>query len=247
MIFYIAFLSDQGSTFLKIQGRTFLSSLKKAFKEALPYFGLVFVYGILRLTVLNFQNILNFYATPNLYSENLLYRLFTFMHVLVDYFRLLLVPLGLHMERSMTVHTSLLQWPVWLGVLIILFILSVLLWLYKKNHPDFKAWLFGWGWFFAALAPVSGITPINAVIYEHWLYLPMVGFWFVIAYYLSKLFSKSAIHPLENSRARATTEWERGSAEHSRANAGSRVGRMANLRNLSIIGLVAYFFFFSYQ
>jgi len=188
MIFYIAFLSDQGSTFLKIQGRTFLSSLKKAFKEALPYFGLVLIYGILRLTILNFQNTLNFYATPNLYSENLLYRLFTFMHVLADYFRLLLVPLGLHMERSMTVHTSLLQWPVWLGVLIILFILSVLLWLYKKNHPDFKAWLFGWGWFFAALAPVSGITPINAVIYEHWLYLPMVGFWFVVAYYLSKLF-----------------------------------------------------------
>src|SRR3989344_421716 len=188
LVFYIAFLSDQGSTFLKIQGRTFLSSLKKAFKEALPYFGLVLIYGILRLTILNFQNTLNFYATPNLYSENLLYRLFTFMHVLADYFRLLLVPLGLHMERSMTVHTSLLQWPVWLGVLIILFILSVLLWLYKKNHPDFKAWLFGWGWFFAALAPVSGITPINAVIYEHWLYLPMVGFWFVVAYYLSKLF-----------------------------------------------------------
>ena len=67
------------------------SDVKGAFKEALPYFGIVAVYGILRLTVLNFQNTLNFYTAPNPYSENLVYRLFTFMHVLVDYFRLLFV------------------------------------------------------------------------------------------------------------------------------------------------------------
>src|SRR3989344_2859092 len=41
--------------------------------------------------------------------------------------------------------------------------------------------------------------------------------------------SKSAIHPPENSRARATTERERGSGEPSRANPGSKVGRMADL------------------
>ncbi|MDP3799935.1 MAG: tetratricopeptide repeat protein [bacterium] len=179
MVFYISFISREG----------FVKSLKKAFFEALPYFGIVAVYGILRLTVLNFQNTLNFYAAPNLYSENIIYRLFTFMHVLVDYLRLLFIPTGLHMERSMTVHTSLFQWPVWLGGLIIIGILAMLYRLYKKKHPDFKVWLFGWGWFFVGLAMVSGIVPINAVMYEHWLYLPMIGFWFIIAHYLSKLFN----------------------------------------------------------
>lgn len=178
MIFYIAFLSVD----------KFWISVKKAFKEAWLYFGVVVIYGILRLTVLNFQNTLNFYTAPNLYSENLWYRMLTFMHVLVDYFRLLFVPVGLHMERSMTVHTSLFQWPVWLGVLIIIGILGMLCRLYKKRHPDFRIWLFGWGWFFIGLAPVSGITPINAVIYEHWLYLPMIGFWFIAAVYLARLF-----------------------------------------------------------
>ena len=46
---------------------------------------------------------------------------------------------------------------------------------------------------------------------------------------VKKLIGKSAIHPPENSRARVTTERERGSGEPSRANPGSRVGGMADL------------------
>ena len=236
MIFYMAFLSNQGSTFLGIQGRTFLNSLKKAFKEAFPYFGLVLIYGILRLTVLNFQNTLNFYATPNLYSENLSYRLFTFMHVLIDYFRLLFVPLGLHMERSMAMHTSLSQWPVWLGALIIFGIVAVGVWLYRRSKfmtsdaqgtSDVKVWLFGWGWFFVALSPVSGVTPINALIYEHWLYLPMVGFWFIVSFYLVKLFDYF----------------------HQSSQGSTFLGIQGRtlVLTLMIAGLVAYLSFFGYQ
>ncbi|MDP3954263.1 MAG: tetratricopeptide repeat protein [bacterium] len=177
MIFYISFISRD----------RFWISIKKAFKETWLYFGVVVVYGILRLTVLNFQNTLNFYTAPNPYSENILYRMLTFMHAFVDYIRLLFVPTGLHMERSMTVHTSLFQWPVWLGALIVVGILAMVYRLYKKGNPDFKVWFFGWGWFFVGLGPVSGITPINAVIYEHWPYLPMIGFWFIGAFYLVKI------------------------------------------------------------
>ena len=200
IIFYIAFLSAD----------KFWASIKRAFKEAWLYFGVVMVYGILRLTVLNFQNTLNFYTVPNPYSENLLYRMLTFMHVLVDYIRLLFVPTGLHMERSMTVHTSLFQWPVWLGALIVAGIIWIGFILYRKENPKheilnpkseetirhsslvishFQIWFFGWSWFFIGLGPVSGITPINAVIYEHWLYLPMIGFWFIMSFYLVKLFA----------------------------------------------------------
>lgn len=187
MVFYIAFLSKD----------KFIKSVKKAFFEALPYFSVVLIYGILRLTVLNFQNTLNFYIAPNLYSENLSYRLFTFMHVLIDYFRLLFVPTGLHMERSVAVHTSLFQWPVWLGAMIVLSIVAVGVLLYRKSKlttsdvgatSDVKIWFFGWGWFFVGLAMVSGAVPINAVMYEHWLYLPMIGFWLVTFFYLIKLF-----------------------------------------------------------
>jgi len=202
MAFYIAFLPEKrlmtsgGQRTPDVKRGIF--NIKGALKEALPYFGVVAVYGILRLTVLNFQNTLNFYTAPNPYSENLIYRLFTFMHVLVDYFRLLFVPTGLHMERSMVVHTSLFQWPVWLGALIVLCIMYYVLRLYKNEkilntkylilNTDFRIWFFGWSWFFIGLVMVSGIRPINALIYEHWLYLPMIGFWLVVSFYLVKLF-----------------------------------------------------------
>src|SRR3989344_2301944 len=178
VVFYIAFISTD----------KFLISIKKALKEAWLYFGVVIIYGILRLTVLNFQNTLNFYTAPNLYSENLWYRIMTFMHVLVDYIRLLFVPVGLHMERIVTVHTSLFQWPVWFGVMITVGIMWQVWRLYRAGDRTYKIWLLGVGWFFVGLSPVSGIVPINAVMYEHWLYLPMVGFWFVISFYLLKMF-----------------------------------------------------------
>ncbi len=234
LLFYVAFLSNQG--------RTFLTVLKQGLIKTWSYFAIVAIYGILRLTVLNFQNTLNFYATPNSYSENLLYRLLTFMHVLVDYFRLLFVPVGLHMERSMTVHTSLFQWPVWLGVLIIISIIAIGVWLYRRNKfvtsdvqrtSDVTVWLFGWGWFFVALAPVSGITPINAVIYEHWLYLPMVGFWFIVAYYLSKLFNKIID--------------QRRSGDTFVSAVEQKYVHRSLSRSLLIIGLVVYLSFFGYQ
>jgi len=71
------------------------------------------------------------------------------------------------------------------------------LWLYRNEkilntkylilNTKFRVWFLGISWFFIALAPASGITPINALIYEHWLYLPMVGFWLIVSFYLVKL------------------------------------------------------------
>jgi tetratricopeptide (TPR) repeat protein len=101
------------------------------------------------------------------------------------------------MERGMDPQLSLWKWPVLLGGLIIIGLVFLLFYLYRKNSNSlspkpstlnpFSVWFFGIGWFFVALAPVSGITPINALIYEHWLYLPMVGFWFIAAFYLDKI------------------------------------------------------------
>ncbi|KKT50840.1 MAG: Tetratricopeptide repeat protein [Candidatus Yanofskybacteria bacterium GW2011_GWA1_44_21] len=67
-------------------------------------------------------------------------------------------------------------------------ILGIGYFFYKKNITYFRIWLFGWGVFFIGLGPVSGITPINALIYEHWLYLPMIGFWFIVSFYLIQIF-----------------------------------------------------------
>ncbi len=123
VVVYITFLSKT----------SFWRSLRQSIVKVLPYFAVVVVYGILRLTVLNFNNTLNFYQQSNVYSENLHVRLFTFMHVLADYARLLIWPTGLHMERSTTVHTSLFQWPVWGVVLALIGLVVWLIYLYRKE------------------------------------------------------------------------------------------------------------------
>ena len=172
MIFYISFLSKD----------KFMPSLKKSFIASISFWAVSVLYFILRLTIFNFENTLNFYAQTNAYTENLSYRLFTFGHALIEYFKILFIPVGLHMERDLSVATSLSQWPVWLGILIVLGILSLTTLSYKKE----KIWFFSWIWFFVALGPVSGIIPINAFIYEHWLYLPLIGFSAFAGFYIDK-------------------------------------------------------------
>ena len=204
---YISFISQ----------KRFIASVKDGLIKTWPYFAIVIVYGILRLTVLNFLDTLNFYVEPNLYSENIHVRFFTFLPILWEYLKLLIVPVGLHMERSSVVYTSLLQWPVWPVFLGLIGLLAWLRHLYKKQPTTFKVWFLGLALFFIPLGPVSGITPINALIYEHWLYLPMVGFWLIISFYLVKLFD----YFVQNKKV---------------------VGRWS-----LVVGLVAYLSFFGYQ
>lgn len=204
----------------------FLRAIKQGLIKTWPYFAVVIVYGVLRLTALNFQNTLNFYTIPNVYSENLYVRIFTFLPILWEYLKLLIIPAGLHMERSAVVYTSLFQWPVWLIFFGLISLLGWLRHLYKKNlrltygqQPTaFQIWFFGVALFFIPLGPVSGITPINALIYEHWLYLPMVGFWLIFSFYLVKLLDYK----------------------------GSTFLKIQG-RTLVIVALVVYFSFFAYQ
>ena len=67
-------------------------------------------------------------------------------------------------------------------------------------------------------------------MYEHWLYLPMVGFWLVFSFYLVKLldFKDSTFLKIQNSRSGISTPWKL-------------------CRILMITVLVAYFSFFAYQ
>jgi len=214
MIFYISFLSKDG----------FMRSFKASFLKSLPFWIISAIYFVLRLTVFNFENTLNFYSEPTIYSENLLYRLFTFGHVLIEYFKIILWPAGLHMERDLPVATSIFQWPAWFGILIAVGIMVVGIILYRKensksqiqNVSDSRMWTFGWFWFFVALGPVSGIIPINALIYEHWLYLPLIGFAAFVGFYLDKAFEF-----LES--------------------------RSVISRKLLLLGLIVYFSFFSFQ
>ncbi len=162
-----------------------LLKVKRAWIFAGGILGITACYALLRLTVLNFDNSLNFYKQHNVYTDSLLVRLYTFCHALLVYVQLLIFPYPLHMERSLPVEPSMLS-PVVLGVLLVVIaILGVSVFLFVKRND--KIPLFGFLWFFIGLAPVSGIVPINGLIYEHWLYVPLIGFFICITGIINNL------------------------------------------------------------
>jgi tetratricopeptide (TPR) repeat protein len=144
---------------------------------SIPLFGISLIYVVTRLTLLNFSNSLNFYQTQTPYSNDVFIRIWTFFYVLLQYFWLIFFPKDLvygHMVPDITSPIN-----IWIlgSMLICLFIFYFSI----KSSKKYPWVLFGWGWFFLFLLPSSGIIPINSIMQEHYLYLPSIGFFFLIA------------------------------------------------------------------
>ncbi len=150
------------------------ASIRKHVSIFFIFFCICGGYLLLRATVLNFQNSFNFYQDDSLYSQNMGVRVLTFTRVLWTYWQLLIFPYPLHMERTQEVITSLRSpWP--LPTLFFLVTIGAACCYVAYTRKNFLP-LYGCVWFFGLLGPVSGIVPINGILYEHWLYLPSVGF-----------------------------------------------------------------------
>lgn len=153
--------------------------LKRVGVMAWPFFALAGIYIMARATILNFDSTFNLYGEENIFTMNFHIRLLTFFRILVIYFGLLLWPFGLHMERSVEIATSFLSLPVLLGAALFLGLLTLATIKFKR-WPIFS---FGIWWFFSSLAPVSNLAvPINGLLYEHWLYLPLIGVFLILVW-----------------------------------------------------------------
>ncbi|MFZ2774381.1 MAG: tetratricopeptide repeat protein [Candidatus Moraniibacteriota bacterium] len=160
---------------------------KKIVKKIWPFFLMAGIYLLLRATSLNFINSFNLYNEQNVFTSSIFTRIFTFFHILTIYLGLLFWPVGLHMERTISVSTSLSSGPVILGALIFLGLLTLAIWNVRK-YPILS---FGILWFFIGLAPTSNIAvPINGMLYEHWLYFPMIGIALIIIWLGMGIFEK---------------------------------------------------------
>lgn len=132
---------------------------------------------ISRLTIFNFQNTLNFFKLPNVYSQNLLVRIYTFFYAFVEYLNLVIKPYPLYMERTIPVFLNFFNLPVILGFLLIVGI-TILSIITLKQQPEI---FYAYSWFIICLLPTSGIIPINALFMEHWLYFSMFGICIIIS------------------------------------------------------------------
>jgi len=152
-----------------------------------PWFGLVGGYLWLRATVLNFQDTFNIYGYDNYYTQHLSARLWTFLSIVLEYFKLFFRPHDLHMERLVQVVASPWSAAVGAGALWLLLLIGLLI---VSWHYNLDGWL-GLLWLGGNLTPASGVlTPVSGLMYEHYMYLPVVGWALFIFSWLLIGFSK---------------------------------------------------------
>ena len=143
-----------------------------AWRRVAPFVALSAVYVLARLTLLNFQNTLNFYGTSNILSEHPAYRLWTYLTTLPMGLRLWLWPSDLHHERAWSVYASFAILRVWLSALGIAAWIGLIAWTWRRARMAAAAMI----WCLIATLPTSNLVAIiNALFYDHWFLLPGVG------------------------------------------------------------------------
>jgi len=151
----------------------------------LPFFILVVAYFLLRSAVLKSGA-----SSIKIISPTSMYPWFlTMCGVLATYIRLLFLPVGLHMERLVPIIKSAFR----IDFIIPIVFLVTLLVLWVKLSRRNKFVLFGMLWFFIALLPLFGVIKLNALIAEHWLYFPSIGFFMTIGYCAFMLFENNVL------------------------------------------------------
>jgi tetratricopeptide (TPR) repeat protein len=148
----------------------------QTYLQTWPLWIVALAYLIARKTIWNFNDTFQFYKTANIYTEHFSYRVFTFLATLPSYVQLLFWPRDLQMDHEFPVFTGF-ALPVVIGTgLLLAGVWSV--WHERKSMRPL--WSFAFLWFLAAHVPHMGVLlPVNAFFLEHWLYLPVIGFFLV--------------------------------------------------------------------
>jgi tetratricopeptide (TPR) repeat protein len=145
-------------------------------KSYVPLFLLMLLYGFARLSILNFQNTLNFYNRENILTSHYDYRLYTYFSTFAKSLQLIFFPFDVHHGRSWVLYTTpFFPWPI-AGFCALVFMLATILFCFKR-HPRIAV---GLTWFLVAGLPTSNLLAvINALFYDHWVLVPSLGFVFL--------------------------------------------------------------------
>ena len=125
-------------------------------------------YGGLRSTVLHF-------ASQETVAGSFFQRLIETGQAFAMYLGLLFVPINLHMERT------LFEVPVWVSVIGWGMLAAILVGISIAVRFKHARLFIGLAWFLLTWLPISGLFPLNAPMAEHWMYVPMAGFWWAVA------------------------------------------------------------------
>ena len=168
--FVLAILSKENALILPILLLLYHYTFKQRIRIGLylPVLMITVIYVFLRITMLG-----SLYRGFGL----LIKRIPGFFVAITNYLRILLFPINLHMEYGNMLF-RIVEPKALLGLAITILVLS---YAFKIRNKD-KLTFFSVCWFFIALLPTTGIYPVVAFyMAEHWLYLPSVGFFLILA------------------------------------------------------------------
>lgn len=154
-------------------------------KAVFPFFLIDAVYIFLRFSWLKFPALF----LPELTKYPLLLRVSVLPQVFLAYLKILLLPVDLHLSRSLGYPTDF--WGIFTSwfIFIALAIASAII-LFKKRSRSLNFLSF---WFLIFLLPQTGIFPINAFVAEHFLYLSSISFFILLSFLLHRYLRKSLL------------------------------------------------------
>ena len=114
---------------------------------------------------------------------------FNQLRVMVTYLRLLFIPINQNLVYYYPITKNLFNLPILASLIFLISILTIAIRIFSK----YKLISFGIFWFFLTLLPESSLIPIKDCIFEHRLYLPMVGFSFFLVSLIYYFFENKAL------------------------------------------------------
>jgi tetratricopeptide (TPR) repeat protein len=127
------------------------------------------LYAALRSTVLSFG------TDTESRSASFSVRIVETLQSFSLYIKLLFAPANLHMERTLAGVPG---YTTFAGGVLLALILVLIAVCYRTGRGRAA---FGFAWFLATWLPISGLFPLNAPMAEHWMYVPMAGFFWGVA------------------------------------------------------------------
>ncbi|MFP4369903.1 MAG: tetratricopeptide repeat protein [Candidatus Kapaibacterium sp.] len=109
--------------------------------------------------------------------------LLTQFYVIVEYFKLMIFPVGQNIDHDIALAESFFNLREILSFLFVAATVALGVWLYKRD----KIISFSIFWFYLTLLVESSVIPIQDVMFEHRLYLPIFGFALSLSYGVFRL------------------------------------------------------------
>ncbi|MFH1772082.1 MAG: tetratricopeptide repeat protein [Candidatus Omnitrophota bacterium] len=177
--YVLCLMSRENSLMLPV----FIILYHRLFKKRINFIPLIPIF-ILILIYLPYRSVILAEAGLHLKDNSVfLQRLPGFFAAFFSYIRLLVFSFNLHMEYGNNLFSF--SQPVVISGVLALVIFFACLFAARKKSPLI---LFSMMWYLAALLPQSNLFPVKASMAEHWLYIPSIGFFLILAYAAIKLY-----------------------------------------------------------